>query len=720
MAETSIYLKDIEEIHRFYNKAKDLVDKYHFGYWTSYLKLLHVQINLMDSSIPLRLLMRNVVESLTQIKKNKYFLLEFKSLIIRTEIFILLKSEKKSKSFYQLTKQKATEITKGLPNEFIDSFMKKNYCDSDNPAHLLSPLAKMRSIGKLNWEEDLYELLTLRDTNRIMFFVDRIIKNVVAPYAYAIILQNNLSNHEQPFYVSESLKDEINSKEYRSAIELVFSKSSIIKKTIRGRNVVFLTFGIKTSKIGVFVLTDNGEMEFSNREISKINKLRLHLTSILSRITEYNRLNNQMRMMNEIIKISQKFFSISNLEKLELEIVISSIRITNAKRGFFIKHDKVGNYVFNVGIDSDHQFISDESGVSKTVLTEARNNNLPIYTNNAIIDNLLKNSISVHDYHLHSIYCLPIFTNNEFYGFLYLDDYHAEDSGMHIYPAFMDILKVQISIALENTIQFEKIIRKNKDLSRIDTIKKEFVNIVSHELNTPLVTLNGVSARIRRNNFKSEEEKNLTISKLKKSVDKLSGITSDILTYNKYLIMEKLKFSVEELKEIFEIILDEVNILAAKRHMAISLEIEEDLPKAEINWEAFHLMIYNLVINSIRYSKDFGKIIIGCRKSAFQSEEIDGKKAIVITVKDEGIGIPEDEIKAIFTSFYEIRDIYSHSSGVVEYDSSGLGLGLSIVKRIVDLHSGKIWVNSEENVGSTFFISIPAFIEKKNMEESRW
>lgn len=717
LTETAIYLKNVKEIHQYFDKSKELVDKFHFGYWKSYLKLLHVQIQLMDNSIPLRLLMRNVVEALDEIKKKKYFLLEFKSLIIRTEIFILLKSDKNSRSFYNLTKQKAIAITKGLPQDFIDSFIKKYHCDGNAPTHLLSPLAKLRTIDKLNWEEDLYELLTLRDTNRIMFFVDRIINNMVAPYSYAIILQNNLATHETPFFVSDSLKEDIYSKEYFSAIESVYSKSTIIKKKIRGKNVVFLTFGIKSSKIGVFVLTDNGEMEFSSREISKINKLRLHLTSILSRITEYNRLNNQTRMMNEIIKISQKFFSISKLDKLELEIVISSIRITNANRGFFIKHDKAGNYVFNVGINSDNQFISDESKVSKTVLSEARNNNLPIYTNNAIVDNLLKNSISVQDYELHSIYCLPIFTNNEFYGFLYLDDYQAENSEMHVYPAFMDILKVQISIALENTIQFEKIIRKNRDLSRIDSVKKEFVNIVSHELNTPLVTLQGVVSRIRHNNFNSDEEKALTIKKLKNSVDKLSNVTSDILTYNKYLIAEKLVLTVQSLEEIFNIILDEANILASKRHMDISLEIEDDLPKAEINWEAFHLMIYNLILNSIRYSKDFGKITIGCRKSAFQTEEINGKKSIVITIKDEGIGIPEDEIQAIFTSFYELRDIYSHSSGVVEYDSSGLGLGLSIVKRIVDLHSGKIWVNSEENIGTTFFIAIPAYIENNNKEK---
>jgi signal transduction histidine kinase len=118
-------------------------------------------------------------------------------------------------------------------------------------------------------------------------------------------------------------------------------------------------------------------------------------------------------------------------------------------------------------------------------------------------------------------------------------------------------------------------------------------------------------------------------------------------------------------------------------------------------------MIYNLVLNAIRFTNDFGTVIIGARKSAFQSEKIDGKEALVLYVQDNGIGIPEYQLQNVFRTFYELNEIYAHKSGIIEYRSSGLGLGLSTSKRIAELHGGKIWIKSKENEGTTVFVSIP-------------
>ena len=80
---------------------------------------------------------------------------------------------------------------------------------------------------------------------------------------------------------------------------------------------------------------------------------------------------------------------------------------------------------------------------------------------------------------------------------------------------------------------------------------------------------------------------------------------------------------------------------------------------------------------------------------------------MIIYVNDNGIGIPEKEHEKIFQKFYELNDIISHSFGDIEFNSSGLGLGLSTAKLIANLHKGKIWVNSKENEGTTIFVVIP-------------
>jgi signal transduction histidine kinase len=92
------------------------------------------------------------------------------------------------------------------------------------------------------------------------------------------------------------------------------------------------------------------------------------------------------------------------------------------------------------------------------------------------------------------------------------------------------------------------------------------------------------------------------------------------------------------------------------------MEIEKDLPMLEANWEALHLMIYNIVLNAIRFTNDFGTVIIGARISAFQQEKIDGKDSVVIFVQDNGIGIPEYQLKNVFRKFYELNEIYAHKS----------------------------------------------------------
>ena len=92
--------------------------------------------------------------------------------------------------------------------------------------------------------------------------------------------------------------------------------------------------------------------------------------------------------------------------------------------------------------------------------------------------------------------------------------------------------------------------------------------------------------------------------------------------------------------------------------------------------------MHHIIINSIRFTKDFGTITLGVRRSTFQQEEIDGKPTLVIYIQDNGIGIPESQLTKVFQKFYELTDIVSHSSGNLEFKSSGLGIGLSIAKKI--------------------------------------
>jgi signal transduction histidine kinase len=282
---------------------------------------------------------------------------------------------------------------------------------------------------------------------------------------------------------------------------------------------------------------------------------------------------------------------------------------------------------------------------------------------------------------------------------------------MTINKNFMRLLFLQISEAFKNAQHYESMMQKSLEIRSLENIKNDFINIVSHELRTPLVSMQGYNRRLK--NFLKEKKALELYNIIKKSTDRLVYSISDIINYNKFMMLKRLKKSKADIKEIITIIVQEAREISKKRHMQVIEEVTDALPAIEFHWEGVHLMIRNLVLNAIRYTKDFGTITIGIRNSAFQQEEINGKESVVIYVQDNGIGIPKNELSNVFRTFYELTDIYSHSSGTIEYRSSGLGLGLSTSKLIAELHKGKIWINSIPNEGTTVFVALPIISNKK-------
>ncbi len=342
--------------------------------------------------------------------------------------------------------------------------------------------------------------------------------------------------------------------------------------------------------------------------------------------------------------------------------------------------------------------------ISKSILSEVQRIKQPIHVANAKEENIFSNYAELSNEVL-SIYCAPLIVDGNIYGFLYLDNLNTEKSEMQVNPNFMKLMLTQISTAIKNAQQYEILNQTNKEISSLDDLKKDFINIVSHELKTPLVAIQGYSQLLNKTKLPAKETE--IIRSLATSSNKLDATINDIINFNKYQMLNKLHKEKISVLELLTELKDEGERISAKRNMIFQLEVEASLPKVNVNWNAFYLMIFNVVHNAIRFTKDFGTITIGARKSAFQQEEIDGKESLVVYVNDNGIGIPEKEQEKIFQKFYELTDIISHSSGDTEFHSSGLGLGLSTARLIANLHKGRIWINSKENEGSTVFVIVP-------------
>ena len=243
----------------------------------------------------------------------------------------------------------------------------------------------------------------------------------------------------------------------------------------------------------------------------------------------------------------------------------------------------------------------------------------------------------------------------------------------------------------------EKSLAKERELGEM---KSRFVSMASHEFRTPLSTIQSSVSLINR--YTGSEQQSLRekhIIKIKSSVTHLTGILNDFLSMNR---LEEGKitatFEVFNLFDLCNEVIDELGpIFKINQNIICRWQEDEILPKENVNTDRKILknIIINLLSNAIKYSDENGVII--CIMSTRESK-------IMISVKDNGIGIPDEELKHLFDRFFR-------ASNAVNIE--GTGLGLNIVKKYVEMLEGQISFESKLYEGSTFSVAIPDITVEK-------
>ena len=708
---TEYYLKigDSESAINLCRQSDQLCEENNFFYWEKVQRIRKMQVQLLNPEISLRIIIRELLSVLNYVQEHDLFLLEIEVYELLIQIYNEFDEVDRAKLYFGRYKEKIKNAIDGLSDNDKKIYLKNSYYYLKDHKNLHTvKIASREDKMKTKWEEELYDLLKLEEIDRIKFFIDKTIKNLITPNFYVVALADEIRFNTKPFLSFGIEEDKIFSTKHLNYINKCIKKNETIKNRIDGNNAVFIPLCIKTASVGCLFIADRGELRFQKNELNILQNLRFHLTSILLRINEFSELNKKMALMSKLVEITQKFFLVQDINKLEQEIVAFILDFTGASRGFLIKKDIAENYVYKVAMDDSMHLLKSYSNISKSVLGEVQKTQLPVHVKDAMKEHVFDGYVNVRDKEL-SIYCAPIIIDGVEYGFLYLDNYLIPEKKLVINTEFMRLLYIQISVSIRNAQQYEILTSRNKEINSLQKLKSEFINIVSHEMMTPLVTLQGYIKRIPSK--KLDESDNEIVSKMDGSIERLFSIMKDMINYSKYEILNSIEKELFDIKDILEVVTEKTRLDSKDRKMQIHLEIDEDLVMIPLNWEAIQLMITNIVHNSIRFTKDFGTITIGARHSTFQQEEVDGEETIVIFVQDNGIGIPSYELENVFRKFYELSDIYSHSSGFLEYRSSGMGLGLSTAKLIAKLHNGKIWIQSKENEGTTVFVAIP--IEQK-------
>ena len=245
-------------------------------------------------------------------------------------------------------------------------------------------------------------------------------------------------------------------------------------------------------------------------------------------------------------------------------------------------------------------------------------------------------------------------------------------------------------------------VSKEKEL---EEMKIDFVSMAAHELRTPLTAIRGYLSVLQEETQKSmTKEQKSFLDKAFISSSQLASLVENLLSVSK---IEKgaMKLELEETdwKEVLEENFNNFIPLAKEKNIKFTLNNLDDLPKVFVDKFRVGEVISNLIANAINYTKTGGSVTVSAEAN---------EKEVTTHVKDTGQGIPERAIPKLFTKFFRV-------SGVLEQGSKGTGLGLYISKAIVDMHKGRIWVESKIGIGSTFSFTVPlANIENRSALQS--
>jgi two-component system phosphate regulon sensor histidine kinase PhoR len=232
-------------------------------------------------------------------------------------------------------------------------------------------------------------------------------------------------------------------------------------------------------------------------------------------------------------------------------------------------------------------------------------------------------------------------------------------------------------------------IRREMELVRM---KSDFVSNVSHELRTPLALIRMFGETLEMGRIKGEEKKQEYYSTIVRETGRLTRLVNNILNFSRMEAGKKqYQFRVVDVNDIVRAVLDTYSVHLGHEGFAPVMDLTDDLPPVSADGEALTESIINILDNAVKYSD--GEKYLHVRTGVH-----DG--SVFVEVEDRGIGIPPEHQEKIFDTFYRV------STGLV-HNVKGSGLGLALVRHIMEAHGGKVTVQSAAGKGSVFRLLLP-------------
>jgi len=228
------------------------------------------------------------------------------------------------------------------------------------------------------------------------------------------------------------------------------------------------------------------------------------------------------------------------------------------------------------------------------------------------------------------------------------------------------------------------------ELRSLQTMRKELVGNISHELRTPISGIKAMVETLRDGAIADKEAAMDFLTRIDSEVDRLAQIVSELTELSRIETgRAELKMTAVNINELVQDVVIQLTPLAQRQQVTITTSLDAGLPVIKVDRDRIRQTLVNLVHNAIKFNHIGGKVTVST-----QAEE----KSVIVSVSDTGIGISKESLPHVFERFYKADKARS---------GEGSGLGLAIAKHVVQAHGGSIWVHSQEGKGSTFSFRLP-------------
>jgi two-component system phosphate regulon sensor histidine kinase PhoR len=234
------------------------------------------------------------------------------------------------------------------------------------------------------------------------------------------------------------------------------------------------------------------------------------------------------------------------------------------------------------------------------------------------------------------------------------------------------------------------------ELRRLQRMRAEFIDNLSHELRTPLTTIGLLAETTARDADNVPPKVRERINKIEIETGHLTQMVNELLDLSRIESgSAQLLLDDVDLVKVVSATVERLRLFAERQGLRILLELPNEVARVRGDEDRLGQVLINLLHNAVKFSPNGGEIVVGVREG-----DLDGKRAVIVWVRDPGIGVPRADLDRIFERFYKVDRARVRGRG-------GTGLGLSIARHVIESHAGRIWAESVEGAGSTFSFAIP-------------